>query len=751
MKRLFFILTVISVLFYLNSPVYAIAEQSNKTEITEVHQQNENSANKSEVEKKETEKSESEGGMEPLFFVIIALLLGAATKHFLRKSPIPFTVMLLLIGLGIGVVSRLGYFTGNFHTLDVALSWAGKISPEIILFIFLPTLVFEGAFGLDVHVFKKSVTNATLLAAPGLIIAMIITAGFVILCKVFNLGLENWTWGIALMFGAVVSATDPVAVVAILKELGVSKKLATLIDGESMLNDGTSIVVFMVFFLGITGVVSDNPAVVEFLRVAIGGTLVGLVIAWAATKWIKNVFNNAMVEISVIVACAYLTFFTAEHFFHVSGVLGLVAYGLYMSGNGKTKISPEVNHFLHEFWELAAFIANTIIFIIVGVVIAHQAVFTSKDFITLGIIYVGVHVARAVMILILYPIIKQIGYGIQWKENYILWWGGLRGAIALALALVVSSVDDKYIAADIRNQFVFLTAGLVVLTLLINATTMKWLIKKLGFAEIPIEKILMVQSAKRYIRESSEKVVERLQNDKHIHQANWKLVENHLTSVDEISFSNVKIDTLSEIRRRLLEKEKSSYWHQFNEGMLGPLAVRKLTEGISMELDNEGHKSLSSRKDMEDMLHMPVLLLKLHKVPVLSWFVNRSFQNKLMMSFDCAKGFVEAQDEVTKLFDEICYNIKSEDDKKVIPIIENEINENKILRGTFLRNLKKMHPEIYNSLSTKHSIRTILNHEKKTIINLLHSGRLEENEASVLISDVEEKIKKVMMTSLNKF
>lgn len=751
MKSLLLILIIISALNHVSIPVYAIAEQSDKTEISEAKQKNEESADNSKAEKNEIEESESEGGMEPLFFVIIALLLGAATKHFLRKSPIPFTVMLLLIGLGIGVISRLGYFSGNLQTLDIALSWAGKISPEIILFIFLPTLIFEGAFGLDVHVFKKSVTNATLLAAPGLIIAMLITAVFVIACKVFNLGLDNWNWGIALMFGAVVSATDPVAVVAILKELGVSKKLATLIDGESMLNDGTSIVVFMVFFLGITGVVSDNHAVVEFLRVAIGGTFVGLAIAWLATKWIKNVFNNAMVEISVIIACAYLTFFTAEHFFHVSGVLGLVAYGLFMSGNGKTKISPEVTHFLHEFWELAAFIANTLIFIIVGVVIAHQAVFTAKDFLILGIIYVGVHVARAIMILILYPAIKRIGYGIKWKENYILWWGGLRGAIALALALVVSSVDDKYIAPDIRNQFVFLTAGLVVLTLLINATTMKWLIKKLGFAEVPIEKILMLQNAKRFIRESSEKVVERLQKDKHINHANWKLVESHLINVEEISLTNVELNTLSEIRRRLLEKEKSSYWHQFNEGMLGSLAVKKLTEGISQELDNEGRKSLSSRKELEDLLHMPVLLLKVHKVPVISWFVNRSFQNKLMMSFDCAKGFVEAQDQVTRLFKEICINLKSEDDKKVIPIIENEINENRILRGTFLRNLKKMYPDIYNSLSTKHSIRTLLNFEKNTIIKLLHNGRLEEDEASMLINDVEEKIKKVMMTSLSEY
>ena len=323
-------------------------------------------------------------GLDALFFIILALIIGAATRHFLKKSPLPFTVMLLLFGLGLGTLARLHYFDFwdfGFLKLDVSLMndsmiWAANLNPHLLLYVFLPILIFEAAFAMDVHVFKKSVTNATILAVPGICIALGLTAAIVIGCKMAGIGFEGWGWPMALMFGSVISATDPVAVVALLKELGASKKLGTLIEGESLLNDGTAIVIFNVFLLTVTGAASDTNGFVEFIYVAVGGTVVGLLIGWVVLAWVKKVFNDALVEICVIVAAAYLAFFVAEYFLHVSGVLALVALGLVMAGVGRTRISPEVEHFMHEFWELAGFIANCLLFLIVGVVIAERAQFT---------------------------------------------------------------------------------------------------------------------------------------------------------------------------------------------------------------------------------------------------------------------------------------------------------------------------------------------------------------------------------------
>ena len=120
-----------------------------------------------------------------------------------------------------------------------------------------------------------------------------------------------------------------------------------------------------------------------------------------------------------------MTFFIAESF-HLSGVIGLVTLGLLMAGRGKTRISPEVAHFLHEFWVLAAFLANTLIFIIVGVIISNRTNFRVEDFIDLAIIYVGIHLIRGLIVVVLFPAMKRIGYGVTKADALVLWWGGLR-------------------------------------------------------------------------------------------------------------------------------------------------------------------------------------------------------------------------------------------------------------------------------------------------------------------------------------
>ena len=193
-------------------------------------------------------------------------------------------------------------------------------------------------------------------------------------------------------FGSVICATDPVAVVALLKELGGGKKLRTLIESESLLNDGTAIVVFMIFYSAISSQIAgtNNPEIIgsalDFVKVAFGGVAIGAATGFLTLALFKTVFNDSLFEITAIIGSAYLTFFIAESF-HLSGVIGLVTLGLIMAGRGKTRISPEVGHFLHDFWVLAAFIANTLIFIIVGVIIAHRTRFEIEDFIDLAIIY----------------------------------------------------------------------------------------------------------------------------------------------------------------------------------------------------------------------------------------------------------------------------------------------------------------------------------------------------------------------------
>ena len=227
MKKLAFLIilaiTIVAVQTVGFSQNHEDKSHSDTLELVQAHEQAVDSHASSESH------DESHGAdMSPLFFIIIALFIGAATRHFLRKSPLPFTATLLIFGLIMGIMVRLGWFGAfelgnisiNLGFLDDAITWAGHIDPHLILFVFLPTLIFEAAFAMDFHTFKKTVTNASIMAIPGIIIAMVLTGALMMSMNKMGLGLDGWGWPMALMFGAVASATDPVAVVALLKDLG---------------------------------------------------------------------------------------------------------------------------------------------------------------------------------------------------------------------------------------------------------------------------------------------------------------------------------------------------------------------------------------------------------------------------------------------------------------------------------------------------------------------------------------------------
>jgi len=703
-------------------------------------------------------EEEEHGGHEsntaPLLFIILALIIGVATRHFVKKSPFPFTVMLLILGIILGLVDRLGYFSVydilgfklEFTAISKSIEFAANMDPHMLLFIFLPILIFEASYAMDLHTFKKTSTNAVLLAVPGILMALGLTAALAMGLKFMGIGLNGWDWALALMFGSIVSATDPVAVVALLKELGASKKLGTLIEGESLLNDGTAIVLFMVFFLGITGEATDGSPILEFFRVAFGGLFIGALFGYIVIRWIKNVFNDALVETSLVIATAYLTFFIAEHTFHVSGVLGLVALGLIIGGVGRARISPQVEHFMHEFWELAGFIANCLIFLIVGIVVAERSVFSLNDFLLLGIFYIGIHVVRAIVILVLYPLMKRAGYGLPKKDAIIVWYGALRGAIGLALALIVAGVDDQYIPKEIKDQFLFFTAGIVTLTLLINASTIKYLVEYLGLTKVSAAKAQMLINAREYLHDSTENQIERLKSDRFIRKSDWDAVGNYLP-VKEMAMDVEGVESkesIAELRKRFLEAEKSSYWHQFKDGLVGPISVRNLSDNISRLLDEGGKVPLSERKDLEESWKIPEFLSKASRWPLIGKLAKDWYLDRMTLSYDCAVSFVMAQEEALKLVESM---IRSEkEDKNALILIESEINENRIEGQTFLRNLRKNYPGVFKAVSTKQAIRSLLNYESKTIERLQKRGRIDGGEASRMMKSIENRMKILQKT-----
>lgn len=690
--------------------------------------------------------------VSPLLFIVVSLIIGAGTRFVVSKINLPYTVALLLLGLGLGILGRTGFFesisffdyTLDTSIIDQSISWAAHIDPHLILYIFLPILIFEAAFAMDVHTFKKSFVNSVLLAVPGIVIALFGTAIMMWWIVSSHFGLKAWSWEMVLLFGAVISATDPVAVVALLKDLGASKKLATLIEGESILNDGTAIVIFMVIFTGITGSTTESSPLLDFLRVSFGGVFIGWAIGKAGLYWIRSVFNDMLIEITVIVALAYLTFFICENVFGVSGVLGLMSLGLLFAGPGRTRISPEVQHFIHEFWEFAAFTANTLIFIIVGVVIAERTVFTMNDIWVLLLVYAIIHIARILVIAALYPAMKRIGYGIGKNHAPAMWWGALRGAIGLALALIVES--SPAIPEQVREQFLFLTAGIVTMTLLINATTMKVLANRLGLTSQSNSKKYLMATAQEYIHRKTRDSLPTLEKDRFFKKVNWEAVQAYLPQDSRTDQLQSTTDYKEEARRRILEKEKSSYWSQFKDGMISSGAYNLLVSEINEIIDSGGKRKLSDRGDLDELLSTKNTYSRLGSLSEL--FANRNV-TKLGNSFDAAKGFYQAQLECFRTLEEMS-TIATPDEMIILKEMEDEIEENKIQALAFLRNFKNQFPNIYRHVSTRQAIRTLLNTEKKQVGELLKSGRLSNDEAQGMILDIENRMKKLSREKMTK-
>lgn len=681
---------------------------------------------------------ETDGLLAPLLFVIVSLMAGALLKFGLKKTGLPYTVGLFGFGILIGLLDREGVLV-SVPFLKSSIDFAGNADPDLILYVFLPILIFNAAYELDVHVFRKTLTNATLLSVPGVVIAMLLTALLMMGIRKVAPAYGEWNWKFALMFGALISATDPVAVVALLNELGTSKRFSTLVDAESMLNDGTGIVLFMLFFGAYTASGAPRWPVLDFLFVVVGGAFVGMLIAWLCIRFITKVQGDELIQNSVIIVAAYTTFLVAQSYLDVSGVIALVAFGLTLTYIGRPKLKPQVNKFMRQFWELATYIANTLIFIVVGIVIAVQVHFTWMDLLILLAVYVGINLIRTLVIFVFYPLMRRTGYGLSVRESLILSWGGLRGALGLTLALMVSYTLP--IPEPIRRQVLFLTAGIVTLTLTVNATTIGWLLKKLGLTKTSSSKLLLDYSVRQQIRENSEKYFESLRKREALNVSDWKQVEVFLPPREELPAISVKMkDVCADIRLLILDKERSLYWNLYSEGIISPGSLRRLTVAVDDLYDQNGRQSLSERGDIFDFCRIPFFMQKLNYFSFLKKWLDRSFQEKIMAGYDLARGLIISQKNALELVKDFeSSETFSEEGKHFLPELKKEIRVNITAAEQFMAEIALDYPRSYQNAVTRKSIRMLLSNEKRDIEQLRQQGLLSREDAQQMIDRLGER------------
>ncbi len=380
------------------------------------------------------------------FLLFVASLVAILT----RRLRLPYTVGLVLAGMGLYLL----HIKMHLH-----------LTKDLIFSVFLPPLIFEAALCINWKEFKQDLPVVALLATLGVVIAAGVTAA----------GMHyalSWDWGSALVFGALIAATDPVSVIATFKEAGVHGRLRLLIEAESLLNDGTAAVAFVAVLGVLAGQHQSVASIGASLALTIGGGgAIGAVIALGFMA-LAGRAEDRLVEITLTTLTAYGSFFVAEHF-HCSGVLAALTAGLIV-GNFRSAgaISDNGRQSLDAFWEYAAFLSNSLIFILIGIQEAQQHF--NGLWTPVAIAIALVTLGRATSIYPLCAMFAGSSFTIDARHQHILFWGGLRGALALALALAIPEDLPQH------DAIVTLTFAVVAFSVFAQGLTITPLLRRLG-------------------------------------------------------------------------------------------------------------------------------------------------------------------------------------------------------------------------------------------------------------------------------
>lgn len=499
--------------------------------------------------------------------IIELLLIASLVAIVVRRLHIPYTVALVMVGLFLTTQSPLNF----------------ELTPELILALFVPPLVFEAAFHLNLNELRRNLTSILIMAVPGVLLTTLIVGGIV------SLG-TGLALPVALVFGSLVAATDPVAVVSLFRLLGVPKRLSVLVEGESLLNDGTALVLFnLMLAIVITGKFNLLSGVVDFFKVAVGGIMLGLLLGWVISRLISRI-DDYLIEITLTTVLAYGSYLLAEQL-HFSGVLAVVAAGLITGSLGPQGMSPTTRIVLYNFWEYITFLVNSLVFLLIGLDVDIWALFQSWQPIVWSI--GAVLIARIIVVYGLGWITNRISEPVSLRWRHVIAWGGLRGAFCLALALSLPATFGD-------NRFLLRTMafGVALFTLLIQATTMKPLVRKLGIITIsPVQVDYEQRHARLNALKSAESHIERRYHEGLISTPAWERIKPKLQTQTALLADSVRqllrvepkleSEELELARREILRAQRSAYLGMRSDGVISEDIFETLTSEIDAALENE--------------------------------------------------------------------------------------------------------------------------------------------------------------------
>ncbi len=504
--------------------------------------------------------------------VIELLLIVSLVAIAVRRLRVPYTVALVIVGL----------LLTTQEPLDLSFT------PEVILALLVPPLVFEAAFHINVRQLGRNLPGILLLAIPGVVITTLIVGYLVGALTPLSLPL-------ALVFGALISATDPVAVVAMFRTLGAPRRLALIVESESLFNDGTAIVVFnLVVAAAITGAFDPVHGLAQFVFVSVGGLVVGLALGWLIAALIARI-DDYLIETTLTTVLAYGAYLLAERL-HFSGVLAVVAAGLVVGSIGSRGMSPTTRIVLFNFWEYVAFLANSLVFILIGLQVSIPLIASHWQAVLAAIL--AVLVSRAIVVYGLGWLGGRLGgrFGepipVRWL--HVLNWGGLRGAIALALALSLPAA----LGAD-RELVQVMAFGVVLFTLVVQSMTMRPLLRRLGILERdPVRMEYQTRHARMIAFRAAALQLESMHRDGLLSENTWEVLRPQLAVTIERLGLDVRDlqqahpglanEELADARRELLRAQRGALQTLQRDGGISEEVYEKLVSEVDARLSQQG-------------------------------------------------------------------------------------------------------------------------------------------------------------------
>lgn len=505
--------------------------------------------------------------------VFVALFLVAtAVALVARALRMPYTVALVVTGLTLGATRVLS---------------PPHLTQELLYAVFLPGLVFEAAFHLDFKKFWANKLAIHALAVPGLIVAISLTA--LILVPVANSlhFVERFTLAQGLVFAALLAATDPIAVVGLFKSLGAPRRLMVLVEGESLLNDGTAVVVFSLVLAFAGGrPLSAAEVGLTFVRTVGGGLLVGAAVGYATSKATQRI-EDAMIEITLTTIAAYGSFALAERL-HLSGVIATVVAGMLCGNYGaRTGMSPSTRLAVESFWEYVAFALNSVVFLLIGFEVRLGALLHAWKPVLVA--FVAVTAARAVVVSLVGLALRGTRERFPASWVAVLTWGGLRGGLSMVLALALPR------SLPHRELIVTMTFGVVVLSILGQGLTMAPLLRRLGLVAAGTDRVRyeVVRGEQRATTAAlaaldqaaragglSEGLLGELRGE---YQERLTTSDEHLRAM-HLADEALRREERHALARQLLLVEKDAALLAHREGAIGADAVEEILRDIDARL-----------------------------------------------------------------------------------------------------------------------------------------------------------------------